>query len=241
MNLMNMKEPEPPRQVICGEFVVDSAQWEDSKQKKLGMEMYLTYTDKFLGPDVLIALIQIIKCMKGRSLGNLNERYFGGVGNINYDLITDNHWFVDAQGDTRKCPGFGMEFKSGNNTWTRWLSAEGGDYNVTSLKGGVAGTKGLKSAYLRDNPTRDVANNMAFHHQFEVAAVCICPGNKDPHGNVRGAITWGYQVDERGNWFEDDVVATNRPSVDWVAAANKWNLAKGIPCAIPGKAATWSK
>src|SRR5262249_854137 len=95
-------------------------------------------------------------------------------------------------------------------------------------------------AMLKDGPARDWKKGMAFHHQFEVAAVCVCKiqGAAD-HGAVRGVLNWGYKVSEEGLVVYDTPVAANRPSQTWVDAAEKWNKRKGA--SIPGTPAKWCR
>lgn len=104
-------------------------------------------------------------------------------------------------------------------------------------------TNQFTSAFLFDAPSRFWKKDEAFHHHFETAALCICSDPNDPlNGTVRGVLTWGYAMDEKGKWKADKIEAANRPSKYWVDAASTWNRRRGGRLRlIPGRSDTWSK
>lgn len=240
-----------------GEFNTETEAYRKD-ETTFGMYMKLTFIDHFPVPDALVALIQAIKCTKGTTLATLNEPYpSGGLGVQDPQLLTAAKWKIDAEGEKRKCPAFGMEFGEASTDWTRWLGAKsrskdrGSDGQLGRVEMGPlpatvqwsGGTPPARvplwtEAMLRDGPTRTWNKGPAFHHQFEVVAVCVCKDKSAAaHGTVRGVVTWGYKYSEAGAFTEDQPVAGNRPSQTWVEAAQAWNWARNNT--IPGKPDKW--
>jgi len=92
-----------------------------------------------------------------------------------------------------------------------------------SLKGALGWT-GLATTYalLHDRPQRSTLNDRAFHHEFEIAAVCVT-GNP---GWYLGGLKWGYQGDatvKPPRVITDTPTPVNEASSDWKEAARPWN------------------
>jgi hypothetical protein len=212
-----------------GEFNTESTQWSEDRgdppKCKRGMKIKVVFTAFIPDPDNLVVLVQMVKCSKGKSLQSLNEDYAGGIIAGYEPTLTSEWWKIDAPGDKRECPAFGMRFSSSDNTaWTRWLNAKGCGSEVGDGRVGRMDGMHRIDAFLRDKPARSWKKGMAFHHQFEVAAVQVCKkANNIGNGKVLGTLTWGYTVNENGVWAEDPCVAKSRPSHQWIEAAKKWN------------------
>jgi hypothetical protein len=226
----------------CGEFQTESAAILDGK----GIAMKIQFIDFVPEQDGLIALVQAIKCTKGDSLQRLTEDYpSGGMGKRNSGIWTGDNWAIDAPGENRLCPAFGMTFGESNRSWSRWTSAKGG---------GVEGSDGhlghvergpnsfvFVPAMLNDRPSRQAAERgVAFWHRFETVAIRILKNAPHLGGDIRGVIHWGYRVDETGAQTIDMPTVARRPSQQWIDAAELWNSVKGMRGRIPGQSSVWA-
>jgi hypothetical protein len=226
----------------CGEFQTESASILGGK----GLAMEIQFTDFIPDPDGLVALVQAIKCTKGDSLQRLTEDYpSGGIGKRNVEVWTPEGWAIDAPGEKRLCPAFGMAFGETNSSWSRWTSAKGGGTKGSDGNlGRVA--RSPKSfvfvpAMLNDKPSREAAEEgVAFWHRFETVAIRILKDAPHLGGDIRGVIHWGYRVDEAGRQTIDIPTVARRPSRQWIDAAELWNSVKGIRGRIPGQSSVWA-
>lgn len=224
-----------------------------------GLEMKISFVDYFPDPDSIVVLIQALQCKKGPNLENLNEHYkSGGSGSYKADIWTlENHpeaWAIDAPGDKRVCPAFGMDFTCSGNAWNRWNSSNAG-VNAFKPGSGRIGKVTLDPinqkmkiptflpALLFDRASRkDTKVGTAFRHSFETVALRIFPGNNSSVScKVLGAIKWGYEVCEDAAQSVNvlPAAATPGPSQNWIDAAKKWNAASRIQSHIPGSATDW--
>jgi hypothetical protein len=232
----------PSYYLTCGEFQTESAAILGGK----GISMKVQFIDFIPEPDGLIALVQAIKCTKGANLQTLTENYpSGGSGKRNSDIWTGENWAIDAPGENRFCPAFGMTFGESSSSWSRWSSAKGGGVEGSDGDLGHV-TRGPNSlvfvpAMLHDRPSRQAAEKeVAFWHRFETVAIRILKDAPHLGGDVRGVIHWGYKVDEAGTQTIDVPTVSRRPSQQWVDAAELWNSVKGIRGRIPGQSSVWS-
>ncbi len=184
-----------------------------------------------------VALIQAIKCTRGLDLLRLDADYTSGE--LPASLVGDDDWHIDAV--SGKCPAFGLNFAPDvkGPDMAVWATAHGS--GLSGSDGGLGFTgEPRKYAFLDDRPSRTSTPDMAFHHQFEVVALCIS-SNPRALGWVLGVCTWGYKVGNDQVVVPDTPVAGNRPSDHWISAATAWNLSGGGRRKIPGSSASWSR
>ncbi|MFL5296067.1 MAG: hypothetical protein ACJ798_06765 [Phenylobacterium sp.] len=237
----------PSYYLTCGEFIADS----QSQPNNKGIRMNVQFIDFIPERGAVVALIQAVKCTRGVNLtpqALIVDYPSGGSGVRAEGIWTDEHWAIDAPGEKRFCPGFGMEFPAGaNNLWARWEGATGSGAPGGDGRLGVVvqapNALSFTPAMLSDHPSRaGRAVGTAFHHQFESVALRIANSPGGVTAEVRGVIRWGYKVDETdpGVLTVDAPVVANRPSATWISAATQWNRVKGARGRIPGDAAGWA-
>lgn len=96
-------------------------------------------------------------------------------------------------------------------------------------------------AMLNDRPSRQAAEaGVAFWHRFESVAIRILKNAAHLRSEIREVIHWGYRVDETGLHTIDVPTLAQRPSQQWIDAAESWNTVKGIRGRIPGQPTVWA-
>jgi hypothetical protein len=238
-------------QTALGEFAITI------KKNMLGkgIHMHIEFNEFVPEPGSIVALIQATRATKAASLSDLKDpkaekQDFPSTagGARNEQIWTAARWAIDAPGEERRCPIFGIDFLkrdygvSPAEMWRRWCEAEGANGRIGKFQGNTR-----ISAMLDDKPRRGgwastAGNPVAFHHEFEVLALRLQLLGGSIVAKGLGALTWGYsfaQDADQKDGMPDFPEARNIPSGAWIAAAQHWNFAHIKHDKIPGKIIDW--
>lgn len=220
----------PTYKTARGRFIVMNHEtW--ASGGKIGMDMKVHFAPNPLAWDSYVAMIQVVRCLKGPSLDALAEDYYMQGGGPEEWMVSGNRWHVDAKG--RRVPAFGIHLADSDmigSADAQWAKCTGDAFSASELKGALGwSSMPPKYALLHDRPQRTPLNNEVFRHEFEIVAVTVTGHAK---GYRLGALRWGYQ--QVGQLAEEiPITAHDDASEDWIAACRCWN-GRGGRLKVPG-------